>query len=160
MTVYSGTCPFSLGWSLCKNVSISTSFCRSIWFFLVSDCAAWLGAFHLLKQMFWEIIYKVTAVIVNNIAMSVWYISLVSGSNCDADHYQRCNTNNKSKDDDPTCRNLKVWVNMIAYLTFIGPERGSFPHSLGVLCPALGDGAGPFSGSLTKMKNITLIKTI
>lgn len=48
--------------------------------------------------------------------MSDIQISLVSGSDGNAEHHQCCNTNNKSNDDDPTCRYGKEGVNKMVCL--------------------------------------------
>ncbi|KRX12333.1 hypothetical protein T07_10721 [Trichinella nelsoni] len=47
MTVYSPAFPFSLGLSLCRNVSISSPLCWFVVLVLVTCWDAWLGPFHL-----------------------------------------------------------------------------------------------------------------
>lgn len=111
MTVYSAAFPFSLGLSLCRNVSISSSLCWFEEFVLVSNWDARFGPFHLGNKKRWE--FNSVLIIVKNIVLffRFFWVLLVSGSDGKAEHYQCCNTNNKPKDDDPTWRYGRGGVN-------------------------------------------------
>lgn len=91
MTVYSLTSPFSLGWSLCRKVSISTAFCWLMDFILLlfeSGLGALLGELHLCSRIWWEFLFiysPLPEALLPYISDLVWN-SLVSGNDGNADH--------------------------------------------------------------------------